>query len=217
MRIIEIEDEVWVAEQDVFRNLGRLREDEQIRGEDRKKVTEFLGNIDKLSSVESFNITTGGKGKARETQVLRFIKAEELPMLLVLFKPTARAEQIVRDKYWNLMKLINKILEEQEVWKYIIVDKEIYKSENKRLEDLGLADKVPIINTQVCNLLGKLIGVNCRITKATVKDFQSQTTIDLLEAMQVLRNKIVNCLECGFGLKESLDKAFELTKKKYKL
>lgn len=64
VRIIEIEDEVWVAEQDVFRNLGRLREDEQIRGEDRKKVTEFLGNIDKLSSVESFNITTGGKGKS---------------------------------------------------------------------------------------------------------------------------------------------------------
>ncbi|OSA95719.1 UNVERIFIED_ORG: hypothetical protein B2H93_04675 [Clostridium botulinum] len=209
----------YIVLKDMFSALGRLDSKCQIVSADSKKLNEFLNDIDKTCDHKTFTITSkSSKNKSRETQEIKCLKLDCVPIVLTQFKPTkARGEEALR--IWSkFMKFVDNMLRSLEVYKYIIVDKDKQKSNTDVLIENG---GTPIIANKMTNgIMAELMNVYPeikQIKKDELKIYQNQTTIDLLEVRDFVYSKFINAYEFTGSHKTSKEMSLKLAKKKYNL
>ena len=218
----------FIVTQDIFKSLDRLSPKGQIESADRRKLKEFMNDLDfqegedyidnQLISVICDRKKTPTTSKARNTQEVGLINIENVPIILTQFKP----KKTNKDKVliWsNFMKFVNKILKEYNLCDYIIDDKEQWKADTR---SLGEDTKIVVIANRMTNInMAKLIGVYNQgikqIRKDELKIYQPDTSIDLLAIRQELYHDYIDAY-LMFNSKHaamagSLNKAI----KKYKL
>ncbi len=204
----------WIVLKDMFNALGRVRDNGGWTDE-KKKLINFLGDIDKKDHYESFVVVV----KRGQTEEVECLKLETVPIVLTQFKPTARKGEEVLNKWREFMKFVNELLTELEVYKFIITDKERQKDNTNILIEYG---GVPMIaNNQTNIIMAKLIGVYDKgigkITKEQLKIYQPQTTVDLLEVRNFVFTEFVNAYKFTESHKDSADMVLKLAKRKYNL
>lgn len=204
----------WIVLKDMFNALGRVRDNGGWTDE-KKKLINFLGDIDKKDHYESFVVVV----KRGQTEEVECLKLETVPIVLTQFKPTARKGEEALNKWREFMKFVDELLTELEVYKFIITDKERQKDNTNILIEYG---GVPMIaNNQTNIIMAKLIGVYDKgigkITKEQLKIYQPQTTVDLLEVRNFVFTEFVNAYKFTESHKDSADMVLKLAKRKYNL
>lgn len=209
----------WLVVRDMFNWLGRLDENGDIPTAYNKKLNKFLKNIDRECDHKTFTVTSKTKkSKSRETQNIRCIKVDVVPMVLTQFEPTARIGKEKHQQWCDLMKFINEILIELEVYKFITVDKEYQKDCMTKLAkiipDITQND-YKTFNTNVANIMGTLIGVDIPVFKETLKIYNNQTTVDLLTVREEVLDAYLLFYETFKDYKNAQSHTLQLMKQRY--
>lgn len=212
---VRVVNNEYIVLKDMFKALGRLDDKEQIRTAERNKIDELLDILDKTTDSKSFTITLKGKKQSREYQEVECLKLETVPIILTQFKPTARVGELALQTWIKFMKFVDELLTSLEVYKFIVVDKERQKEHIVEITELG--GSPTITNQQVNSIMAELIGVDGRVTKDELKNFQPQTTVDLLEVREFVLDKFVNAYEFTGSHKTAREMTTKLALKKYNL
>lgn len=204
----------WIVLKDMFDALGRVRDNGGWTDE-KKKLINFLGDIDKKDHYESFVVVV----KRGQTEEIECLKLETVPIVLTQFRPTARKGEESLNKWREFMKFVDKLLTELEVYKFIVTDKERQKDNTNILVEYGGVHM--IANNQTNIIMAKLMGVYDKgigkITKEQLKIYQPQTTVDLLEVRNFVFTEFVNAYKFTESHKDSADMVLKLAKRKYNL
>lgn len=210
---VRIVNSEWIVLKDMFQALGRVKEDGTWTDE-KNKAIEFLKGIEKESDLESFVVTSKtSKKKSRETQEVECLKLATAPIILTQFKPTARKGEEALKSWFEFMKFVDRILAQLEVYQYIITDKKKQLDHAEMIHEMG--GKPMLQNMAVNRIMGKLIGVDFPIKKDELKEYQIQTTIDLLEVRDFVMTKFENAYEITESHSEAEKVALRLALKKY--
>lgn len=212
-------NDTHIVLKDMFSALGRLTSSNQIETTDRNKLNILLEDIDKTSASETFTISSKGKKKSKEEQNLDCLKLETVPIVLTQFKPTARKGEEALITWRNFMIFVDDLLTSLEVYKFIVIDKEHQKEQMTILKEEGGSET--ICNQQVNGIMAELIGVYNqgikRIKKEEMKQYQSQTTVDLLSVREYVLSKFVSAYEFTGSHKTAREMTKKLAFKKYNI
>lgn len=222
-RFVNANNKTWLVLQDMFNWLGRLTDAKQIETPDRRKLNNFLKDIEgevhsKTFTIE-FNKRKGRGNKSNGSiQDVQCINIEVVPMVLTQFKPTKRVGEEKINQWRSLMKFINEILMELEVYKFITVDKEYQKDCMSKLAkiipDITQND-YKTFNTNVANIMGTLIGVDIPVFKETLKIYNNQTTVDLLTVREEVLDAYLLFYETFKDYKNAQSHTLQLMKQRY--
>lgn len=220
-RFINVEGEEWLVVKDMFNWLGRLRKDGQIEGDDRDKLNNFLEDINQISAVGSYHITSKGRKQSREVQKVDCIKIDVVPMVLTQFKPTKRAGEERLNIWRELMQFINNILMELEVHKFITVDKDYQKDCMERLKAI-VPDSCPdnvykTVNNHIAMIMGQLMSMNSPIYKKDITQFNNQTTVDLLVVREEALDLYLTMYELTNSFEQSYNNTLNVMKKRHNI
>lgn len=198
---------------DMFMALGRLDSNDKVTTRDRDKLKRFM-DYGIISGSTKCTLTSKGKKQSRETQEMECVKISDLPMILTQYEPQKSKEDAV--KSWvEFMKFVNEILTKLEVDKFIVTDKQEQLSCQEMLDKLG--GKVPQMNTMVCMIMAKLIGVEGKVKKDDLRTYQNQTTVDLLDVHSFVRENFVNAYRFTGSHKKSKEMVYEAAMREYPL
>lgn len=200
----------YMVLKDMFSALGRLREDGQTQTSDRNKVRE-LADLGIINHGETLTMVV----KKGQSEDVSCIKLSDVPLVLTQFKPTKRVGDEALSQWVEFMKFVNEILTKLEVDKFIVTDKQEQLSCQEMLDKLG--GKVPQMNTMVCMIMAKLIGVEGRVKKDDLRTYQNQTTVDLLDVHSFVRENFVNAYRFTGSHKESKEMVYEAAMREYPL
>ena len=222
-RFINANNKTWLVLQDMFNWLGRLTDAKQIETPDRRKLNNFLKDIEgevhsKTFTIE-FNKRKGRGNKSNGSiQDVQCINIEVVPMVLTQFKPTKRVGEERINQWRSLMKFINEILMELEVYKFITVDKEYQKDCMARLKEINpnaTQNDYKTMNTNIAYTMGNLIGVDFPVFKETLKVYNNQTTIDLLSVRKECQDAYLLFYETFRDDKVAYDNTLKLMRQRY--
>lgn len=210
----------WLILKDMFNWLGRLTDKQQIETTDRRKLDKFLENINRKCDSKSFTITLkSSKNKSRETQTVDCIKIDTVPMVLTQFEPTKRAGEEKHRQWCELMKFINNILMELEVYKFITVDKDYQKDCMTRLQkikgDVTQKDFI-LVNKDIARVMGELVKVDIPLYKNDLKEYMNQTTVDLLKVREESLDAYLNFYELFQNYKDAYESTLKVMNNRYK-
>lgn len=217
-RFIYADDYEWLVLKDMFNWLGRLRIDGQLEGQDTKKLNLFLEDINEISALKTFQITSKGKKQSREVQEFNCIKVNIIPMVLTQFRPTKRAGEEKHRQWCELMQFINAILTELEVYKFITVDKDYQKDCMARLQKIKgetTQKDFIIVNKDVARIMGELVKVDIPLYKENLKEYMNQTTVDLLTVREESLDAYLNFYELFQNYKDAYESALKVMKNRY--
>ena len=220
-RFINVDGEEWLVVKDMFNWLGRLRADGQVETTDRNKLIKFLKNIRQETAGETFTITSKGRKQSRETQEAWCIKIDVVPMVLTQFEPTAKASKEKHEQWCELMKFINNILMELEVHKFITVDKDYQKDCMERLRAIVPAscpdNAYKTVNNHIAMIMGQLMSMNSPIYKNDIKQFNNQTTVDLLVVREEALDLYLTMYELTNSFEQSYNNTLNVMKKRHNI
>ena len=214
---VRVVNNEYIVLKDMLGALGRLESDGKLSTAHIRKTKEFIEKIN-LSEGKSFTLTSKGKKKSKESQEFFCVKLEIVPILLTQFEPSKRVGDEALKIWTDFMKFVNDLLVSLEVYKFIVVDKELHKEDMSTLKDAG--GNCMISQKQVNGIMAELIGVTPgikSITKDELKIYQGQTTIDLLEVREFVMKKFINAFEFTGSHKTARAMATKLCKKKFDL
>lgn len=222
-RFIKTNKGEWLIVKDMFNWLGRLDEKGDIPTNYNKKLKNFLISIDRELDRKSFTVDFGKrKGNGNKSngsiQEVYCLKIDIVPMVLTQFEPTARAGKEKHQQWCDLMKFINEILMELEVYKFITVDKEYQKDCMARLKEINpnaTQNDYKTINTNIAYTMGNLIGVDFPVFKETLKVYNNQTTIDLLSVRKECQDAYLLFYETFRDDKVAYDNTLKLMRQRY--
>ena len=221
-RFVKTNEGVWLIAKDMFNWLGRVKANGGWNDE-KHKMLKFLNNINQIEDYETFVVDLGKKkGKGNKSngniQTVDCLKIDIVPMVLTQFEPTARAGKERHKQWCDLMKFINEILMELEVYKFITVDKEYQKDCMTKLAkiipDITQND-YKTFNTNVANIMGTLIGVDIPVFKETLKIYNNQTTVDLLTVREEVLDAYLLFYETFKDYKNAQSHTLQLMKQRY--
>lgn len=199
---VRVVNNEWIILQDMFKVLGRLNSKEQISTGDRKRVIEFLELINKLNNVQKLTIDfRKKKGNSNNSngsiQDVTCIKIESAPIILTQFEPinsnrrTDEENKAVKTKWKEFMIFVDELLVSAKAHNFIIEDTELEKIDRDRLHKLG--GSAMKMATMVNYAMGVIVtGEKIKIKKDDLKQYQNQTTIDLLECRRYFINEFIN-------------------------
>ena len=223
-RFINADGYEWLILKDMFNWLGRLDSRNDITTRDNDKLNRFLEDINRISDRTKCMVTSKGRKQSREVQEMWCLKLDIIPMVLTQFRPSnskrlSTEENKEKLKEWqDLMKFINEILMELEVYKFITVDKEYQKDCMSKLAkiipDITQND-YKTFNTNVANIMGTLIGVDIPVFKETLKIYNNQTTVDLLTVREEVLDAYLLFYETFKDYKNAQSHTLQLMKQRY--
>lgn len=217
-RFIRTNEGEWIVLKDMFNWLGRVKADGTWTNE-KNKTLKFLKNIDQISAHQSLVVTSKTeKSKSREKQEVDCLKIDIVPMVLTQFEPTARAGKERHEQWCDLMRFINEILMELEVYKFITVDKEYQKDCMSKLAKIIpniTQNDYKVFNTNIADVMGVLIGVDIPIFKETLKIYNNQTTVDLLTVREEVLDAYLLFYETFKDYKIAHEHTLKLMKQRY--
>ena len=230
----------FIVLRDIFGALGRLQNDGKggfkVHKDDKDKYEEFIKGME-LEKEKDYLIKypiktkkVGGRNSSGELkgnelngqkQKLDLINIEQTPIVLTQFQPTKKSKNYEEKiKIWyNFMKFVNSILQDYHMEDYIIDDKEMWKEDTKLFGgERGMSMQANVhTNINMAKLLGVYDQGIKKIKKEELKNYENQTTMDLLAVRQELYHDYAE-IYCMFGSRK-LAKAGSLNKaiKKYNL
>lgn len=181
----------------------------------RKKLDEFLELIEQKEVSETLGVLVK-QGRSKTTQKVECLKLGIVPVVLTQFKPTARKGEEALKCWAEFMKFVNKLLVENEAYKFVINDIDLEKSDRDKLKSYG---GNPVILATICNYAMGIIltGEKIKITKDDLKSYQDKTTIDLIECRRFYIQEFVRAYRITKSHKEANRLALEFTMENYKL
>ncbi|MGU9057078.1 hypothetical protein ACV3WB_06105 [Clostridium perfringens] len=223
VRIINRE---WVVAKDVFGVLGRLNSRNQISTGDSKKLLDFLELVDKKIDHQKLTIDFKKKGRGKKAngsiQKVSCIKLETLPLVLTQFKPinsdkrSTEENEAVKLKWAEFMKFVNKLLVENEAFKFVVSDVDLEKEHRDKLKSYG--GNPVVLASMVSYAMGIILtGDKVKITKEDLKSYKDKTTIDLIECRRFFIEEFVRAYRITKSHKEANRIALEYTLEKYGL
>lgn len=221
-RFIKTNEGEWLIAKDMFNWLGRVKANGGWNDE-KQKMLKFLNNINQIEYYETFVVDFGKKkGKGNKSngniQTVDCLKIDIVPMVLTQFEPTARAGKEKHQQWCDLMKFINEILMELEVYKFITVDKEYQKDCMAKLKEINpnaTQNDYKTMNTNIAYTMGDLIGVDFPVFKETLKVYNNQTTIDLLSVRKECQDAYLLFYETFRDYKVAYDNTLKLMRQRY--
>lgn len=215
---VRVVNSEYIILKDMFNALGRVKADGGWNDE-KKKLEIFLDDIGKRSDSESFVVTSKGKTKSREEQKVQCLRLETVPIVLTQFRPTSRKGEDALNIWRNFMQFVDSLLIDLEVYKYIVTDKEKQKEHMEVLVEEGGSPMIS--NKQVNSIMAKLVGVYDQgiksIKKDELKQYESQTTVDLLEVREFVLDNFINAYRFTESHKSAGEMVLKLAKKKYNI
>lgn len=217
---VRVVNNEWVVLKDFFNALGRVKEDGTWTNE-KHKMMRFLSEINKG---DHHQLLVGVKVKKGQYESVECLKIETAPILLTQFKPvssnrrTEEENKKALDKWVKFMKFVDDLLVSLEVHKYIITDKEKTKDDVKRVMDNN--GNAMVFNKHVNSIMAKILGVYPdikSIKKDELRQYENQTTIDLLECRAFVSEKFASAFEFTGSHKTAGEMALKVTCKKYKV
>ena len=223
VRVIDVDTNTWIILKDVFSALGRVKIDGTWTDE-KKKMLQFLKDIDKICDHETFVVDLGKKrGRGNKSngniQEVECLLIETLPIVITQFRPTARKGEDALREWQDFMKWVNELLVEANAHEVILKDKE----EQKRISDTITNEtdaKMVVVNTQISKMMAELIGVYPdikKINKDELKIYQPKTTIDLIEVRQEALKIYEQQIIINDDYKCAYDNTLKYMKKIYKI
>lgn len=217
VRTVYYHGKTYIILKDVFQVLGRVK-DNGSWTDVKNKVKEFLRLIDKEKEyVENLDVLLK-QGKTKVVKEVDLLNIEVLPTVLTQFKPPQTKPEKV--KIWgNFMKVVHKILEEAKLQEFILKDRE-HQSLVSDAITRETDEEMQVINSNVCTLMAKILGVYPdikKIRKEDLKIYNADTSIDLLEVRQEVLNMYEQMLLMDMSKSEIHEKILKYIKKKYEL
>ncbi|MGL5962984.1 MAG: hypothetical protein ACRCZ2_01085 [Fusobacteriaceae bacterium] len=213
---VRVVNEDWIVMKDMFGALGRLRDDGQMKGEDKEKVVE-VSNLLNLRSVETFivptKVTKSKGGNKKEFIDMNCVNLKDAPIVLTQFKPTARAGEEAFGTWVGFMKFANDLLIANDVNVFDLTDKRNQISAQVKLDTDG--GKVVVMNNMLSQMMAELCGVEGKILKGDIRTFQEEhprIRLDLGLVYEEMREDFVN----AFSFTQSHANAKDMVLKKYK-
>lgn len=213
VRTVRVDNEhEYIVCKDMFEVLGLANNG--IWSMPKKKMLEFLDDIDEKESCKSFAVLLK-QGKVKVTKEVDCLNIETVPIVLTQFKPTKRRGEEILKIWSDFMKFVNMLLKYHELHKYIALDKQDQKDKIASIMDNG--GKAVVVNQKVNLIMGKLITGedNFSISKEELKIYQPQTTRDLLK----IRKDVLNMFDVIYGVykshKQTYDTVLDMVLKKY--
>ena len=140
-------------------------------------------------------------------------------MVLTQFEPTKRAGEEKHQQWCELMKFINNILMELEVYKFITVDKDYQKDCMTRLQkikrDVTQKDFI-LVNKDIARVMGELVKVDIPLYKNDLKEYMNQTTVDLLKVREESLDAYLNFYELFQNYKDAYESTLKVMNNRYK-
>ncbi|EOU2008844.1 hypothetical protein C5S25_06575 [Clostridium perfringens] len=216
----------WVVAKDVFGVLGRLNSRNQISTGDLKKLLDFLELVDKKVDYQKLTIDFKKKGRGNKAngsiQKVSCIKLETLPLVLTQFKPinsdkrSTEENEAVKLKWAEFMKFVNKLLVENEAFKFVVSDVDLEKEYRYKLKSYG--GNPVILASMTSYAMGIILtGDKVKITKEDLKSYKDKTTIDLIECRRFFIEEFVRAYRITKRHKEANRIALEYTLENYGL
>ncbi|MGL5691552.1 MAG: hypothetical protein ACRDD8_12140 [Bacteroidales bacterium] len=216
---VRVIDDEFVPLKDIFKALGRVKEDGTWTNE-KNKLMQFLEDVDKLSAHQLLVVASKTKkSKSRETQEMECLKLETIPIVLTQFRPTnsnkrtKEENKFALETWRSFMRFIDDLLTTLEIHEYIVVDKQHQKDHITNLIEMG--GKPVVINQMVNKIMGELIGIEGSIKKDELRQYQNQTTVDLLEVREFVLSKFENAYEFTSSHKDAKEMTLKLALIKY--
>ena len=208
----------WLILKDMFNWLGRLDENNDIPTPYNNKLNKFLENISSLESRKTFTVLLK-QGKTKVEKEVNCIRIDIVPMVLTQFEPTKRAGEEKHQQWCELMKFINNILMELEVYKFITVDKDYQKDCMTRLQkikgDVTQKDFI-LVNKDMARVMGELVKVDIPLYKNDLKEYMNQTTVDLLKVREESLDAYLNFYELFQNYKDAYESTLKVMNNRYK-
>ena len=208
----------WLILKDMFNWLGRLDENNDIPTPYNNKLNKFLENISSLESRKTFTVLLK-QGKTKVEKEVNCIRIDIVPMVLTQFEPTKRAGEEKHQQWCELMKFINNILMELEVYKFITVDKDYQKDCMTRLQkikgDVTQKDFI-LVNKDIARVMGELVKVDIPLYKNDLKEYMNQTTVDLLKVREESLDAYLNFYELFQNYKDAYESTLKVMNNRYK-
>lgn len=216
----------WVVAKDVFGVLGRLNSRNQISTGDLKKLLDFLELVDKKVDYQKLTIDFKKKGRGNKAngsiQKVSCIKLETLPLVLTQFKPinsdkrTSKENEAVKLKWAEFMKFVNKLLVENQAYKFVVIDADLEKEHRDELKSYG--GNPVVLASMVSYAMGIILtGDKVKITKDDLKSYKDKTTIDLIECRRFFIEEFVRAYRITKSHREANRIALEYTLENYGL
>ena len=207
----------WLVCKDMFNWLGRVKSDGTWTNE-KNKMDTFLKNIDKIEYHKSLVVLLK-QGKTKVEKEVDCIRIDIVPMVLTQFEPTKRAGEEKHQQWCELMKFINNILMELEVYKFITVDKDYQKDCMTRLQkikgDVTQKDFI-LVNKDIARVMGELVKVDIPLYKNDLKEYMNQTTVDLLKVREESLDAYLNFYELFQNYKDAYESTLKVMNNRYK-
>lgn len=204
----------WLVLKDMFSALGRVKEDGGWNDE-KKKLDEFLELIDRKEHSESFVVLVK-QGRTKTLQKVECIKLETVPVVLTQFKPTTRKGEEALRCWAKFMKFVNKLLVENEAYKFVVSDVDLEKQHREKLKSYG--GNPVVLASMVSYAMGIILtGDKVKITKDDLKSYKDKTTIDLIECRRFFIEEFVRAYRITKRHKEANRIALEYTLENYGL
>ncbi|MDM0957105.1 hypothetical protein QTI86_03765 [Clostridium perfringens] len=198
----------------MFSALGRVKEDGGWNDE-KKKLDEFLELIDRKEHSESFGVLLK-QGRSKVYKEVECIKLETVPVVLTQFKPTTRKGEEALRCWAEFMKFVNKLLVENEAYKFVISDVDLEKQHRDKLKSYG--GNPVVLASMVSYAMGIILtGDKVKITKDDLKSYKDKTTIDLIECRRFFIEEFVRGYRITKSHKEANRIALEYTLENYGL
>ena len=221
-RFINVDGEEWLVVKDMFNWLGRLDKNGDVTTRDTNKLNDFLQDINQISARTKCTVTSkGSKSKSREIQEVWCIKLDVVPMVLTQFKPNKGVSEERLNIWRELMQFINNILMELEVHKFITVDKDYQKDCMERLRAIVPAscpdNAYKTVNNHIAMIMGQLMSMNSPIYKNDIKQFNNQTTVDLLVVREEALDLYLTMYELTNSFEQSYNNTLNVMKKRHNI
>lgn len=204
----------WLVLKDMFSALGRVKKDGGWNDE-KKKLDEFLELIDRKEHSESFGVLLK-QGRSKVYKEVECIKLETVPVVLTQFKPTTRKGEEALRCWADFMKFVNKLLVENEAYKFVVSDVDLEKEHRDKLKSYG--GNPVVLASMTSYAMGIILtGDKVKITKDDLKSYKDKTTIDLIECRRFFIEKFVMAYRITKSHKEANRIALEYTLENYGL
>lgn len=219
-RFISVDNGSWLACKDMFNWLGRVKADGTWTNE-RNKMVGFLKNINKKEYHQTFVVLIK-QGKAKVEKEMEFIKIDVVPMVLTQFEPTARVSKERHQQWCELMKFINAILEELEVYKFITEDKKHQNRTMERLQkllpqELDNPSSYKRVNSDIAKILQVLSGTSVPIYKPMIQEKICEHTKEVLLEREEVLEAYINAYEMFGDFDYAKAMTIQIIKKRYSL
>lgn len=204
----------WLVLKDMFSVLRRVKEDGGWNHE-KKKLNEFLELIEQKEVCRSLGVLVK-QGRTKTTQKVECIKLEIVPVVLTQFKPTAKKSEEALRCWAEFMKFVNKLLVENEAYKFVVSDVDLEKEHRDKLKSYG--GNPVVLASMTSYAMGIILtGDKVKITKEDLKSYKDKTTIDLIECRRFFIEEFVRAYRITKRHKEANRIALEYTLENYGL